>query len=95
MDIMMIGFISGILTTVGFLPQVIKSLRTKKVEDVAIAQPIVLLIGMSGWLLYGVLREDPVIIMANIVSIALNLWLIVLKIKFRSEVTSNTRRENN
>ncbi|HMW35627.1 MAG TPA: SemiSWEET transporter [bacterium] len=89
MDTMIVGLVSGILTTFGFLPQVIKSLRTKKVEDVAIAQPVVLLIGMSGWLLYGVMRDDLVIIMANIVSIALNLWLIVLKIKYRSNVTAN------
>ena len=78
-----IGLIAGTLTTAGFLPQLIKSIRTKKVDDVSVFQPIVLLAGMAFWISYGLLLNDLAIILANGISFILNAWLIILKFKYQ------------
>jgi MtN3 and saliva related transmembrane protein len=82
MDLTWIGFLAGFLTTIGFIPQAIKSYRTKHMEDVSFFQPLILLTGMSLWIVYGFTLNDPAIIIANAVALALNLALIILKIKY-------------
>ena len=77
-----VGFIAGILTTVGFLPQVIKSYRSKSARDVSLRQPLLLLTGMSLWLAYGFHLKDWAIIIANVVSILLNIVIVILKIRY-------------
>ena len=87
MDITWIGLLAGTLTTAGFIPQIVKSLRTKKVEDVSVFQPVVLLTGMVFWITYGFFLEDPAIILANFISFILNAWLIILKFKYHYKST--------
>lgn len=76
------GFAAGILTTVGFIPQVVRSYRTKKVHDVSLVQPMILLAGMTLWLAYGLHLGNAAIVFTNIVSLVLNGFLIVLKLKY-------------
>lgn len=82
MDIIYLGLAGGFLTTVGFVPQVVRSYRTKSVDDVSLVQPIVLLCGMSLWFLYGIFLRDVAIILANLFSILFNLALVILKINY-------------
>ncbi len=82
MDLTWIGFLAGFLTTVGFIPQVIKSYRTRHVTDVSLFQPIILLTGMAVWILYGIIQSDPAIIIANAIALLLNVFLVLLKIKY-------------
>ncbi len=77
-----VGLLAGFLTTVGFLPQVIKSYRLKSAKDVSLRQPLLLLAGMSLWLAYGIHLEDWAIILANIISIILNIIIVALKISY-------------
>lgn len=83
MDMTWIGLTAGTLTTAGFVPQIVKSIRTKKTDDVSVFQPLVLLTGMAFWIGYGVILSDTAIILANGVSFILNVWLIILKIKYQ------------
>lgn len=79
---MYFGLAGGFLTTIGFIPQVIRSYRTKSVDDVSLIQPIVLLCGMSLWLMYGIFLGDVAIILANLFSIFFNLALVLIKINY-------------
>ncbi len=83
MDITWIGLLGGALTTAGFIPQLIKSIRTKKIEDVSLFQPVVLLTGMGFWMAYGIFLCDIAIILANGISFILNAWLVFLKYKYQ------------
>lgn len=78
-----LGFIAGFLTTAGFVPQVIKSWRTKSVRDVSFFQPVVLMTGMALWLAYGVYLNDWSIILANAFSISFNLLLLGITLYYR------------
>lgn len=62
-----IGALASILTSFGFAPQVHKMWKTKSVGDVSILTMWQTFIGVSLWLLYGIGRGDPIIIIANII----------------------------
>jgi MtN3 and saliva related transmembrane protein len=89
MDIAWIGLLAGTLTTAGFMPQLIKSIRTKKVDDVSLFQPVVLLTGMAFWISYGFLLNDLAIILANVISFILNAWLIIIKYKYQYKIAGD------
>ncbi len=79
LTIEIIGILAGILTSIGFIPQLIKGYKTKKLDDVSYYMPSVLAIGMILWLTYGILIESIAVITANFFSIACNITLLVMK----------------
>ncbi|MCX6665674.1 MAG: SemiSWEET transporter [Euryarchaeota archaeon] len=80
--ITLIGFAAGTITSIGFIPQLIRGHRTKKLDDVSYFMPVVLAVGMTLWLIYGLLRQDLAIIIANGFGISCNLSLLFLKIRY-------------
>jgi len=83
MDVVtVIGLAAAACTTLAFLPQVLKSWRTRHTRDISIGWLVLLTIGLLTWIVYGVLRHDPVIIAANIATVSLVGIIIVLKIKY-------------
>jgi lactoylglutathione lyase len=71
MLVKIIGFISAILTTSAFLPQVIKTWRTRSTDDLSPLMFALFFLGIVGWLLYGCLIKDVPIIIANGATICL------------------------
>lgn len=76
-----IGLVAGLITTMGFVPQVVKGYRSGRMEDVSLFMPIVLMLGMGIWLVYGIFLNDLPIILWNAVSIALNAAMVLLKLR--------------
>ena len=81
--ILLIGLAAAVLTTSSFVPQIVKIIRTKGTKDISLLMYVVITIGFFLWLLYGVLREDPAIIFANVIALILGLFVLVLKIKYK------------
>jgi len=79
-----LAFVAGALTSTGYLPQIIKGYRTRKLDDVSVIMPAVLGFGMFLWLIYGLAREDAAIIAANIIGASLTTLLVVMKMKYSS-----------
>ena len=77
----LIGFAAGILTTGAFLPQVIKTWRTRSTEDLSLPMWSALFIGIVLWVIYGFLTNDIPLIVANSVTLALSAIVLFLKIK--------------
>lgn len=67
-----IGFFAAALTTISFLPQAIKTWKTKSTDDLSPFMFIMFFIGIAGWLWYGFLRDDLPMILANTVTIFLS-----------------------
>ena len=80
--ITLLGFSAGSITSLGFLPQVIKTFRTRHVDDLALFMPVLLAVGMSLWLFYGIIRRDWAIIAANIFGVVCTSYLVFAKIKY-------------
>jgi len=87
-DWMLLGLVAGMLTTIGFVPQLIRGYRTKRMGDVSLAMPIVLSIGMFLWLLYGLMKNDAPIIIWNAIALMLNLAIVLLKIRYAAPKTA-------
>ena len=76
------GYFAAILTTLAFLPQLIKTLKTKKAEDVSLITLIMFLTGVISWIYYGYKISSTPILIANIITFILNLLILVFKIIF-------------
>jgi len=79
------GIIAAILTTIGFMPQVYKTLVTKDVKSISLSMYVVLFVGIIFWLVYGILIDRFAIKIANTVSALLIGTMIVLKIIYRDK----------
>ena len=77
-----IGTIAGIFVLLSFIPQIMKAYKTKKMVDVSSYLMILIATGMFLWVVYGAIRSDPVIIGTNDTGFALNITLLIMKIKF-------------
>jgi MtN3 and saliva related transmembrane protein len=80
-----IGIAAGVLTASSMLPQVIKVLKEKKAEEISLLMLIVLISGISLWIVYGVMKKDLPIIATNAFSLLVNIVLMVLRIKYKEK----------
>jgi len=77
-----LGLIAATCTTCSFLPQVIRSWKTKQTKDLSLPMCVLLFVGIALWLIYGLLVVDIPIIAANVVSLLSTGSLLFLKIKY-------------
>lgn len=78
-----LGIVAGILTTSGFVPQIIKTYKTKKVRDISLLMFILLLSGLLLWLIYGIIEKNIPILFTNITAITYVVIILSMKIKYR------------
>ena len=74
------GYFAAILTTLAFIPQLIKTLKTKKAEDVSLTTLIMFLTGVAAWIIYGIEISSKPILVANIITFLLNFLILVFKL---------------
>ena len=79
-----IGIFAGILTTISFIPQVIKVWKSKSTKDLSAWWLLIFCVGVSSWLVYGFLIIDLPIIIANAATIFLLFFIVIAKIIFRN-----------
>ena len=77
-----IGMVAAVLTTIAYVPQVVKIYRTKSARDVSFRMFSLLATGVSLWLVYGIMMRSAPLIFANFVTLALSLTVLGLKIKY-------------
>ncbi|MGE8719787.1 SemiSWEET transporter [Leptospira terpstrae] len=77
----LIGYIAAFLTTVSFLPQVLRVVMTKQTRDISRNMYIMFFIGVLLWFVYGILKSDFPIILANIVTIFFVSIILFYKLK--------------
>ena len=76
------GYLAAILTTAAFLPQLIKTLKTKKADDVSLITLIMFIIGVFSWIIYGYKIASKPILIANLITLILNLSILISKVYF-------------
>jgi MtN3 and saliva related transmembrane protein len=79
-----IGISGGILTTASLAPPLIKLIKEKKSEQVPLGMLVILLVGISLWLVYGILKKDWPLLITNGVSLIQNLVMLTLRHKYKS-----------
>jgi MtN3 and saliva related transmembrane protein len=84
MDIVvLVGYLAGTLTTISFVPQVIRTWQLKETKDFSLAMLLLFAAGMLLWTAYGIWINSFPIIAANIITFGLILFLLWMKIKYR------------
>lgn len=76
---LLIGVIAGTLTAISAIPQIIKVLKTKKVDHVSPFMFIILALGNATWCWYGLLLKDLPIIITNAFSLTMDITMLCLK----------------
>lgn len=89
-----LGLIAGVLTTIAYLPQLIKTWQTKSAHDLSWSMLIVLCTGIILWLVYGFYIQNIPIIAANIVTFVFTSMILVLKIKYKQESAVGERMKD-
>jgi MtN3 and saliva related transmembrane protein len=79
----LLGFIAATLTTISFVPQALKIIKTKNTAAISLGMYIVFNIGILGWLVYGILLNELPIIIANAITIVLTLTILGYKVKYK------------
>ena len=77
------GFIAAVLTTCAFFPQVLKTWRTKKAEDVSIVMLVMFLTGLLFWIIYAIQVNALPVLVANIITFSLNIIILVMKLAYK------------
>jgi MtN3 and saliva related transmembrane protein len=79
-----VGICAGILSCTTFLPQVIKTWRSKSVKDVSLLMFMIASIGTILWLVYGILISSVSIIFTNCIVLSLSLFMLLLFYRYRN-----------
>ena len=76
-----IGYCAAFLTTIAFLPQALQSWRTRDLSGISVGMYSLFTIGVGLWLIYGLIIEKWPLIVANALTFALALSILVLKLR--------------
>jgi MtN3 and saliva related transmembrane protein len=82
-SITLIGLAAATLTTVAFIPQVVRAWRTRSTRDISLPMFLVLALGITLWLIYGAMIRDLPLIAANLVTLVLVLMILFLKLRYK------------
>jgi MtN3 and saliva related transmembrane protein len=77
-----IGILASIFALSSTVPQIIKGVKTKKMDDVSVWLILSLIVGLSLWVIYGISKSDAVIFGGNTVGVSLNVVLLFLKFRY-------------
>ncbi len=80
-EIEILGFVAAFFTTVSFVPQAIKVIKTRDTHSLSLAMYSIFTVGVALWLVYGVYRNDIAIVLANAITLSLALTILVTKVR--------------
>ncbi|AWW45965.1 hypothetical protein DPM18_03525 [Polynucleobacter paneuropaeus] len=81
-QIELIGYAAAFLTTFAFIPQAVQSWRTRDLSGVSLGMYSLFTFGVGLWLVYGLIIEKWPLILANAITFALALSILVLKLRY-------------
>ena len=82
-EVQVIGLAAGSLTTVAFLPQVIKTWKSGSAKDLSLGMFSFFCLGVVLWLVYGILTKDVPVIAANLATLLLSSTILFFKLRFK------------
>lgn len=80
--IQLAGYCAAILTTTSFVPQLIRVWRLRSARDISLTMFLAFSLGVFLWLIYGISLHSIPIMLANGVTLALSLTILILKLRF-------------
>lgn len=81
--ITILGLLAGTLTTISFIPQVIKVVKSKSTHDISLLMFVAFTTGVFAWLIYGFMINDLPVVIANFITFILAATILIYKIKYK------------
>lgn len=78
-----LGLIAGFLTTVAFVPQVVKTWRSKSARDLSLVMFSLFCTGVFLWMIYGIMIDELPVILWNVITLILALIILFFKLRFK------------
>lgn len=76
-----IGLIAGGLTSVSFIPQALKMIRTQNTSGISLTTYMLFTIGAALWVIYGYFTEDFAILLTNLITVIPSLTILIMKVR--------------
>ena len=77
------GYLAGTLTTISFVPQVLRTWKLRETKDFSLAMLLLFAAGMLLWTAYGIWINSFPIIAANVITFGLVLFLLMMKFRYQ------------
>ena len=77
-----VGGLAGMLTTIAFIPQVVKTWRSGSAQDISLFMFLLFSSGVALWLIYGIAIQSVPVIAANSVTLLLAVSILILKVRY-------------
>jgi MtN3 and saliva related transmembrane protein len=81
--VQILGLAAGTITSITFLPQVIRIWNTKSVKDISLLMMFLLILGTSLWLTYGLMLKDTAIIYTNSMVLGMSMVMLFFKLRYK------------
>lgn len=78
-----VGVAASAFTTLAALPQLIKIFKERRAENISLLWILILIVGLCGWVTYGFLKKDLIILISNSIGIFINLAIAIYAVKFK------------
>jgi MtN3 and saliva related transmembrane protein len=77
------GYLAATLTTLAFVPQAIKTIRSRDTHSISLGMYVVFTIGVAFWLVYGIVLGSLPMILSNVVTFVLSATILTLKVRYK------------
>jgi MtN3 and saliva related transmembrane protein len=81
--IKLLGLAAGTISSITFLPQVIRIWKTRSAKDLSLSMLSLLILGVSMWLAYGIIVKDVAIIYTNSMVLTMSFVMLFFKLRFK------------
>ena len=88
-----LGLVAGLLTTLAYFPQVLKTWRSRSAEGMSWSMLIILCVGITLWLIYGLYAHDTPVILANLFTLLFSAAILAMKIRYEAVPQLQARRQ--
>jgi MtN3 and saliva related transmembrane protein len=78
----LVSAVAAVLTTVAFVPQAMHIIRYKETRAISLQMYVVFAIGVAFWLVFGVMIANWPMIVANTITLALAVAILVMKLRY-------------
>ena len=75
------GYVAATLTTLAFVPQALKTIRTRDTSGISLGMYVVFTVGIAFWFAYGLVLGSWPMIVSNLIAFALSATILVLKLR--------------
>ena len=88
-----LGLVAGLLTTLAYFPQVLKTWRSRSADGMSWSMLVILCLGVSLWLIYGLYAHDTPVILANLLTLIFSSAILAMKVRYEAVPKLQAKRQ--